>query len=373
MFIKTVILENFQSHEKSAFNLDKGLNIIVGVSNIGKSSVSRALSLVLFNQWDKSWVRFGSKYCRVTIQTDNDIEVIREKGVAVNKYILKFPNQQDQVFESFGVSVPEPVQQALRIHEVQIDATDSLNLNFAGQMDSLFLLAQTGSYRAKVLGKLSGANYLDFAIRELNREKRQVSAEKSGKDLELIELQGQVDQLIPIENYKEPITDIDTKLTALSAQEARLERIRSLFERVKTFKVAWEQQTAIEALISKIDTSKIAEIALKVDKIKAISTLLSRFTDFEAVNMKQNKLQSLLSQVNLSIIPILIEKNSNVKKIRDISVKLNKNQKELVSKTDELSRVEQQYQEAKEQYSTMLKNAGVCPVCNQPTTEMCNV
>src|SRR5690348_14801743 len=169
MYITKVVLENFQAFERGEFNLSPNLNILVGISNVGKSSVARALSLVLFNQWDKSWCRFGAKFCRVTLAMSTGGEVVREKGEKINRYILRLPGQSEQLFESFGTNVPEQIQQALKIHTVQIDTTDTLNLNLAGQMDSLFLLSQTGSYRAKVLGKLSGATYLDHAIRELNK------------------------------------------------------------------------------------------------------------------------------------------------------------------------------------------------------------
>src|ERR1035437_8616061 len=233
MYISKIVLENFQAFENGEFNLSPNLNILVGVSNVGKSSVARALSLVLFNQWDKSWCKFGTKYCRISIKTNTGIEVVREKGDKVNRYILRLQGQSEQLFESFGIAVPEQVQQALHIHAVQVDTTDTLNLNLAGQMDSLFLLSQTGSYRAKVLGKLSGATYLDHAIRKLNNEKRQLTAEKNTKDLEIIETQAQVDKLASIEAYSAVIAEFEAKLASLVAAEQRVERIRILFEHVK--------------------------------------------------------------------------------------------------------------------------------------------
>jgi exonuclease SbcC len=363
-------LEDFQAFEKGEFALSPNLNILVGVSNVGKSSVARALSLILFNKWDKSWCRFGAKYCRVTIETDTGITVIREKGLQVNRYILQLPGQAEQLFESFGVTTPEAVQQALRIHEVQIDATDSLNLQLAGQMDSLFLLSQTGSYRAKVLGKLSGATFLDYAIRELNKDKRQTTAEKQSKELELVDLQAQESKLAPIESYSDVIQGIESKLTSLATQEARLQAIRSLFERVTHLKGAWIAETEKEALLANIDLSVIGQLAQRVDKIKAFSSFLSRKVNLDYTFGKQNKLQVLLTPVDISVIPVLAEKASNLKRVKDLSVRMNRNQIELSGKTGELKQVEQQYNEAKEQYSDMLRTNKVCPVCNQETVNL---
>jgi exonuclease SbcC len=372
MFISKIILENFQAFEKGEFNLSPNLNILVGVSNVGKSSVARGLSLVLFNTWDKSWCKFGAKFCRVTITTNTGIEVIREKGEKVNRYILQLPNQPEQLFESFGVGVPEQVQQALHIQEVQVDITDKLNLNLAGQMDALFLLSQTGSYRAKVLGKLSGATYLDHAIRELNKDKRQVTAEKNLKDLEITELQTQIDKLAAIEAYSTIITDLETKLASLALAEQRVEGIKSLFERVKVLKAAWLREFKKQELLGPLDLTFIDQLAHKVDNIKTLSSLSIRIANNRLSLEKQNKLQQLLKLVDLSTtIPVLNERTSILKQKKDLAVRLNKNQKEFVSKTDELQQVEQQHKEAAKQYGDMLQAAGVCPICNRSTVDTC--
>lgn len=371
MFLSKITLENFQSHSHSEFSLNENLNVIVGISNSGKTSIARALSLVLFNQWDKSWVKFGAKYCRVTIQTNTGIQVVREKGEKVNRYILRLPNESEQLFESFGTEVPESIQQALRIHEVQIDSTDTLNLNLAGQMDSLFLLSQTGSYRAKVLGKLSGATYLDYAIRELNKEKRQTTAEKNSKEIELVEVQTQVDKLAPITAYSDLITEIEAKLSSLSLQEDRLQRIRDLFEQVKDLKGAWEREIKIEALIGQVDTSTIVDLSLKVDKIKSISLLWDKITDFKSVFDHQNKLQDLLSQIDLTSIPVLIEKSTRVGNIQSLSNTLSQVSTQISLKEIDLKETEQEYQETTRQYSDTLREAGVCPICNSNTKDLC--
>lgn len=370
MYLSKIILENFQAFEKGEFVLSPNLNVLVGVSNVGKSSVARALSLVLFNTWDKSWVRFGTKYCRIIIETNTGIEVIREKGDKVNRYILRLPNQSEKLFESFGTGVPEEIQNALRIHEVQIDTTDTLNLNLASQMDVLFLLSQTGSYRAKVLGKLSGATYLDAAIRELNKDKRQLTAEKQSKELELTELQAQVDKLVPIEIYSDVISALEAKLTSVALAEQRVERIKSLFERVKVLKESWTRESRKEGLLSTFDVTSIDKLVQRVDKIEILNLLCNKITNFKVVFEKQTKLHSLLTPVDISAIPILIEKVSSLKKLTDLVIKISKNQNELVNKAAELQQIEQQHKEAANQYGDMLQIAGVCPICNRSTIEM---
>lgn len=371
MYISKIILENFQAFEKGEFNLSPNLNILVGVSNVGKSSVARALSLVLFNQWDKSWCKFGAKYCRVTLQTSTGIEVIREKGEKANRYILKLPQQPDQLFEAFGTGVPEQVQQALKMHEVQVDTTDKLNLNLAGQMDALFLLSQTGSYRAKVLGKLSGATYLDHAIRELNKDKRQLSGEKNIKDLEIVELQAQVSKLEALESYYPVIEELKLKLASLALAEQRVESIRSLFERVKVLKAAWLRETKKQELLEPLDLTLVEKLSDRVDNIAALSAFLKKRDTLALTYTKQSKLKELLSSIDLSSIPTLGEKVDKFKVKRDVGLKLINKFSQVALVSSDLNKAESDYATAAQQYSDMLRDAGVCPICNRSTVDSC--
>lgn len=371
MYLKRIVLENFQGFERGEFNLSPNLNILVGVSNVGKSSVARALSLVLYNQWDKSWVRFGTKYCRITLETSTGVVVVREKGDKVNRYILRLPDVPEQLFESFGTSTPEQVQQALKIHEVQIDTTDKLNLNLAGQMDALFLLSQTGSYRAKVLGKLSGATYLDHAIRELNKDKRRITAEKDTKDLEVIELKAQVDKYGTLEALSGDISALEQKLTSLTRSQERVEQIRSLLERVKILKDNWTREQQKAALLGSIDLEAIKSLTPKVDKIKAISSLLSKVTSFKQVYLQQTKLNELLNPIDLSVINRLADKCSSIQTLREFAGRYLKNDKAILAMAQAVQESEDEHRKTAELYTTLLRENGVCPTCNQATDHLC--
>ncbi len=371
MYISKIVLENFQGFERGEFNLSPNLNILVGVSNVGKSSVARALSLVLYNQWDKSWVRYGAKFCRITLETSTGVVVVREKGDKVNRYILRFPGVPEQLFESFGTSTPEQIQQALKIHEVQIDTTDKLNLNLAGQMDALFLLSQTGSYRAKVLGKLSGATYLDHAIRELNKDKRRITAEKDAKDLETGELKGQVDKFGALESFSEVISNLEARLVSLAAAEQRVEQIRSLLERIKALRDSWTREHAKAEILSAFDLSLIEQLPPKVNKIKAISLLLGKIASFKQTFLKENKLNELLNVIDLSGISRLAEKVANFRAREKVAIHLMEQTNMVALTTLDLKQAEREHAETAKEYTDMLRDAGVCPICNRSTEDSC--
>lgn len=371
MYLTKIVLENFQGFERGEFNLSPNLNILVGISNVGKSSVARALSLVLFNQWDKSWCRFGAKFCRITLETSTGVVVVREKGDKINRYILRLPGQPEQLFESFGTSTPEQVQQALKIHEVQIDTTDKLNLNLAGQMDALFLLSQTGSYRAKVLGKLSGATYLDHAIRELNKDKRRITAEKDAKDLEIVDLESQVSKFGILESFSGTLANLGTRLDSLGAAEQRVEQIRSLLERAKTLRDSWTLEQAKFEILNKIDLSLIDGLSPRVDKVKAIGLLLGKIVNFKRTFLREDKLNELLNTTDLSGINILEEKVKTFRAKENLAERLVSTSGHIALTSSDLTQVEQDHAEAAELYTRLLRDNGVCPTCNQATNHLC--
>ena len=123
-------------------------------------------------------------------------------------------------------------------------------------------------------------------------------------------------------------------------------------------------------LLSKIDLDLITQLEPKVNRVKKLVILNDKYNAWQGIYSTQEKLNTLLTPVDISVIPILAEKASNLKRVKDLSVKINRNQKELVSKADELKQVEQKYNEAKEQYSEMLRENKVCPVCNQETINL---
>lgn len=48
--IKSIELKNIQSHENTRLDFDKGINVIVGSSNNGKSAILRGLYWARYNR-----------------------------------------------------------------------------------------------------------------------------------------------------------------------------------------------------------------------------------------------------------------------------------------------------------------------------------
>ncbi len=88
-YLKTVILENFQSHKYSIVEFNEGLNVIVGPSDTGKSAIIRGIKWALYNEPAGDYfIREGERDCTVTLEFSDNTKVKRYRSKSKNVYIL---------------------------------------------------------------------------------------------------------------------------------------------------------------------------------------------------------------------------------------------------------------------------------------------
>lgn len=163
--IKSLKLTNFQSHKETQINFHEGLTVILGQTDQGKSAIIRALKWVLYNEpRGTDFITAGCKYCRVELEMQDGSRIIRERDGQRNRYILK-QNGQEQIFEGFGNTVPLEIVKAHGIPKIFIDRDATSAVNLAEQLEPPFLISESGSNRAKALGRLVGIHIIDAAQR----------------------------------------------------------------------------------------------------------------------------------------------------------------------------------------------------------------
>lgn len=170
--IKSLELRDFQTHKRTKIDFSPHFNVIIGATRSGKSSVVRALDFLLYNNWYEDYQRFGSKYTEIKAVLSNNTTVTRTKSKKINKILLTSNKTKPQRFEAFGTHLPTEVMKTLGVFPIEIDAKEPILANIANQDDPLFLLYSTGTERTKVLSRLSGLHWIDFALKDLNKDRR---------------------------------------------------------------------------------------------------------------------------------------------------------------------------------------------------------
>lgn len=286
--IKSLIIKNFQSHKKTKLEFDKGINIIIGQSDSGKSAILRALSWNINNK--PSGDAFRSNWggdTQVKIRVEDKTEVLRYKTKKVpNGYQIHYPTKVKKktgdaasTFRSFGQDVPEEIKQVLNFSP----------LNMSRQFDSPFLLDMSGGEVARYLNKIV---HLDVIDKSLSNISKTLSKEKT-------DLKYKEEELLSAEEKAKEFSWIDEAEGCLEKLEA--------FERT---------------LISKKkDLNKLAALCLSIEKINEnidkLNPILKHEEEVNELISKQKKIRKLhntrftleniidnLRQINNSIIDI---------------------------------------------------------------------
>ena len=166
--ISKIRLENFQSHASTELELSPGINAIVGASDKGKSAIMRACEWVRLNRpvgddflsdWARNEKGKQTEPCRVSIEIDGH-SVVRVRTPKQNGYIV-----DGQVTEAIGTDVPPIASTALNLSD----------LNVQKQLDSPFLLSQSGGDVARFFNSLVHLEDIDKCMSAADSIRRKLN------------------------------------------------------------------------------------------------------------------------------------------------------------------------------------------------------
>ncbi|WP_096199432.1 AAA family ATPase [Bacillus sp. FJAT-45350] len=350
--IKSVRLENFQSHLDTRMEFDNGLNVIVGQSDSGKTAILRGIRWALFNQpRGTDMMRVGADFIRVTITLSTNVKIVRERTASKNRYIIKKPDIEDLVLEGFGVHVPEEVLEAHGIRTLRVDRDHELSLHIAGQLDGPFLLEQTATVRAKAIGRISGAHFLDMAFRETAKdvsklqqsikfhedeitktkeklipfetldEKKKSLEQSEANLLELKRKQTRSEELKKLQQMiyenqgkQDKLKEFQTTLSDISMWEASYQKLTNEFERVRNYRQKKRQQDELEKAINKCK-EWIEKTSLVTKAQESIQKLKQQVERLQLLKVKEKQYVELTKSSNRA--NTILEKTSFAKKEND--------------------------------------------------------
>jgi len=184
---------NFESHEHSVLeDLSPGLNLLLGDSNSGKTSISaRALKLVAYNDFNPRSVRTGATHCVVQVDTDKGrVKVTR--GPKHNAWEVTKTGQPTQYFDKVGVNIIPEVAEIIGLNIVTLGDV-KVPVNIMDQLESHFMLAgvgdkdATGSMRAQIVDEISGLSGIEGIIKDVSLDNT-----RFGREIKVIEKQMEV-------------------------------------------------------------------------------------------------------------------------------------------------------------------------------------
>jgi exonuclease SbcC len=160
-------IKGFKSHKYSTLKFSKGLNLIVGSSQAGKSAILQAFELLVTNRPLGGKYVHGRKTGTVLVKgvfDDHTVAIIKliskdsEGGFKVKNasYVL----DGLEPFSAIGTKVPDRVKEALNLSPI----------NYQSQDEDSFLISTTGGVFSKTISKFIGMDEVEGVFSKL-REK----------------------------------------------------------------------------------------------------------------------------------------------------------------------------------------------------------
>lgn len=340
-------IQNFQSWGKVKLNFHKGVNIIVGQSNKGKSSIFRALYWICNNRPTGNSFKsnFTKKNTKVTLKVDGH-NIIREKSNKLNIYNIDNSPEDLQALRS---DVPDEIKNIILSNEE----------TFGHQQNSFFLLDETPGKVAKKFNKIAGLEIMDKSLTSINSILRESKQDLKSSDKNIEKLEKEIKDLDWIESCNKRYAEIEKQTAVLKSHKEDLNIIENLIIKYDTVLFELHKLSDVKAL------PKIESIFKKDDELytleQEIENINRKLLEYAIIEKKIKRI-SALNKAKLTTVNdykgAMDKANKEVDKINDLFSAF----EEISTNVDQ---AESLMNLAEEDLFKFKQENSMCPICNK--------
>lgn len=280
--IKSVSIQNFQSHARTELNFHEGVNVIVGTTDGGKTAIIRALRWLIWNRpsGDALRSRWGGA---TNVQLETEEGVITRSKDKIDKYTLRLKGQEDIEFKAIGTSVPAEIQGVLNISEI----------NLQNQHDATFLLSDTPGAVATHFNKVARLDRIDSATSAINGWIRGLKSDVSHLETDIATEKAKLPQFENLEKFEieiEVLEQMESRLTSMRGKRDTLKKVitqyADLEEEIETLTPLLELEGLVTSTLDNITQQD--QLQTQADELHAI------IDDLEELEGKETTANELL-------------------------------------------------------------------------------
>jgi len=341
-------LVNFQIWKDITFTYVPGINVHVGESDKGKSSILRALFWWALNKPSgDEFIRDGADFCLVEGGLSGNNIIQRYRSKKENKYVVN-----GEVFSTVRTGVPKEVQNILHLSET----------NFQMQDDPFFLigLSSPGDVAKKLnsvvgLDKIdTSISYPDKIVRRMNSKARLLKEALSEKKKKLNRYKC-LDKTAPLikrlEKVEKKVDKVGQDIVALNKHIKVIMIAKTAIKREAEIREIERKLSTLSSLKKKyeIDTLKLVKLRENINSIMQNQRIIKQYRkSYGKIKKSVEELESLIFNWSKDIENITKLRHSieNITTAQEV-VKVAKEKKEVLSR----------------KYETLEKDLRVCPLC----------
>lgn len=271
----STIVRNYQSVVEAKINI-KGLTVLRGASNAGKSSYIKALYAATHNRFRIGCIRYGEEFTEIKLKVSESPYVMtikrRETGSPRISLVNKNNPEDRESWSKLNRDLPNEVLEYLNFGYVNVSNSEKFDLNFFAQFQPPLLV---GFSQKKIMDILSASKSVD----DLNVVRKEV-------DIRRVKNAGAFDNMSAVvDETKANLANLEIHikdLEGLDKVEPLIEKLNSLIERKKR----------LQELKDKINS--YFEIKKSINRL---GTLLELVSNKDKLNERRVKLESLLSSI----------------------------------------------------------------------------
>jgi len=340
--INAISIKNFQSHKDSELEFVPGVNVIVGASDSGKSSIIRAMRWLVWNRptGDSFRSHWGGN-TSVTLELDNAI-ITRMKSDE-NKYILG-----DSHFRAIGTEVPKEISDVLNFNDV----------NLQRQLDAPFLLSQSAGEVAQHFNKVAHLDKIDSSIRIVQSRTKEIERDITFKTKQLEEQTEKLASYDYLDKFEAEVDLLETQEKKLESLHSTETKLYNLIEDIRNTQLDVERLSAIFKLEDTVNKALAAnkkkyellsECCALRNLIDDLSQIIERKEKFKILLEIEEPINNLTSQA-----AIIQTKNKNLLTFQTLLDNIEAIQYNITTKEIQIEELQEQFD--KEMPST-------CPLC----------
>ncbi len=361
IMIKTLKIKNFECWKDVEFDFHPGINIIVGNSDKGKSSIVRAIEYNCKNKPSGTDFRPDAltdslpdkkipTLVEITYKTKKKLDVIsRERNLTgINEYRI---NGKSLV--ALRTDLPNEVFSVSKMSEI--------NILSQHPDDQYFLLSKKPGQVAKELNKVSGLEIMDKAIADINSQVRTAKAALTLYEKETKETLSYLTETEWAEKAEELKIKILIQEKEIDILEFKKEKLLESLKDIKTINSVLSDYKSVPfALVAlkKLQNSK-QEIKQKEHEIE---TLKNSVISIKKIDLKIKAYADI--QNSLNTLKTIKNQAENIQLIQNGLTELKNLIHSIKTKNTEIQKATEEYELIYSEYVQRIKTE-ICPVCGR--------
>lgn len=298
-----VELKDFQSIKSGKVTISRGLNVVTGATNQGKSAIFRAIDAAIFNTGTDDLVRAGKQICGVTISNgSHSMTYCRNAHGKNEKTAYQFDSGEVQ--RKVGRAQLPEVRDMFGVTDIRMQNGVKMKLNFWYQNDKPFLMDKTAGQLYEFLSLSSADRYVKIL--------KSMGVDIKVQEAEINNSNTTIDTLKLVNNTKQDFVekndgfdDLYVKVITAGQEAQKLDKWISI---VSTLENLTSKMSTVQENLVRVQK---AYESVDIESVKSQYAFLNdKFLELSQIQLHLGSVQSLSSRVSTSVEQLDIVSNS---------------------------------------------------------------